>query len=117
MTTALLESRRWRAVPRNVSPNGIHDDDRARELGFEGGFVTGVTLYEHVAAKLLDQDPEWLSHGRVEMPPKPGVHPREDSSIRAMLAYVPFLDAAGVKWISGYGRNYIAGLPKPKGCV
>ena len=38
--------REWTARPRNLSPNGIHDDDRARELGFSGGFVTGVVLYE-----------------------------------------------------------------------
>lgn len=55
--------------------------------------------------------------GKLEMPPKPGVHPREDSSIRAMLAYIPSLDAAGVKWISGYGRNYIAGLPNIDGLI
>lgn len=55
--------------------------------------------------------------GELEMPPKPGVHPREDASIRAMLAYIPRLDAAGVKWISGYGRNYIAGLPNINGLI
>ena len=55
--------------------------------------------------------------GAVEMPPKPGLHPRPDSSIRAMLAYIPSIDAAGVKWISGYGRNYIAGLPNINGLI
>lgn len=55
--------------------------------------------------------------GELEMPPKPGVHPRADSSIRAMLAYIPSLDTAGVKWISGYGRNYIAGLPNIDGLI
>ena len=44
---------------------------------------------------------------KVEMPPKPGIHPRPDASIRAMLAYIPTMDVAGCKWISGYGRNYI----------
>ena len=55
--------------------------------------------------------------GKIEMPPKPGIHPKEDSSIRAMLAYIPSLDAAGVKWISGYGRNYIKGLPNINGLL
>ena len=55
--------------------------------------------------------------GKIEMPPKPGIHPRPDSSIRAMLAYIPSIDAAGVKWISGYGHNYIAGLPNIQGLV
>ncbi len=55
--------------------------------------------------------------GALEMPPKPGLHPRPDASIRAMLAYIPSMDAAGVKWISGYGRNYIAGLPNINGLI
>ncbi|MBU1181336.1 MAG: ornithine cyclodeaminase family protein [Proteobacteria bacterium] len=54
--------------------------------------------------------------GRVEMPPKPGIHTREDAFIHAMPAYIPSMNAAGVKWISGYPENqkkklpYISGL-------
>ncbi len=54
--------------------------------------------------------------GRVEMPPKPGIHPRPDSFIHAMPAYIPALNAAGMKWVSGYPENpkksvpYISGL-------
>ena len=49
--------------------------------------------------------------GRVEMPPKPGIHTRPDAFIHAMPAYIPSLEAAGVKWISGYPGNQEKGLP------
>jgi ornithine cyclodeaminase/alanine dehydrogenase-like protein (mu-crystallin family) len=49
--------------------------------------------------------------GRVEMPPKPGIHPRPDAFIHAMPAYIPSLRAAGIKWVSGYPDNRARGLP------
>jgi ornithine cyclodeaminase/alanine dehydrogenase len=50
--------------------------------------------------------------GRVEMPPKPGIHPGEgDNFIHAMPAYIPALKSAGVKWVSGFPENYQRGLP------
>ena len=67
MTTPSFEASEWIAQPRNLSPNGIHDDDRARELGFSGGFVTGVALYEHIAAELMNQGLPWLDEGRVSL--------------------------------------------------
>jgi ornithine cyclodeaminase/alanine dehydrogenase-like protein (mu-crystallin family) len=45
--------------------------------------------------------------GRVEMPPKRGVHPMPDSAINAMPGYVPSAKAAGIKWVTRY-------LPKPE---
>ena len=50
-------------------------------------------------------------HARVEMPPKPGIHPRPDAFIHAMPAYIPSLEAAGLKWVSGYPSNQSKGLP------
>lgn len=50
-------------------------------------------------------------HGRVEMPPKPGVHPLPDAFIHAMPAHIPALGATGLKWISGYPQNQAKGLP------
>lgn len=55
--------------------------------------------------------------GRVEMPPKPGIHTREDAFIHAMPAYIPSLEAAGVKWISGYPGNQAKGLPYINGLL
>ena len=49
--------------------------------------------------------------GRVEMPPKPGIHTRPDAFIHAMPAYIPKLESAGIKWVSGYPENQSKGLP------
>ncbi len=49
--------------------------------------------------------------GRVEMPPKPGIHTKKDAFIHAMPAYIPSLGAAGIKWISGYPENQNHNLP------
>jgi ornithine cyclodeaminase/alanine dehydrogenase len=51
-------------------------------------------------------------NGQVEMPPKPGIHPGEgDNFIHAMPAYIPALNSAGIKWVSGYPGNAAKGLP------
>ncbi len=55
--------------------------------------------------------------GRVEMPPKPGIHTRSDAFIHAMPAWIPSLKAAGVKWISGYPGNQARGLPYINGLL
>lgn len=49
--------------------------------------------------------------GRVEMPPKPGIHTQKDAFIHAMPAYIPAMNSAGIKWISGYPGNQKKGLP------
>src|SRR2546426_12004949 len=56
--------------------------------------------------------------GRVEMQPKPGIHPGppgSDNFIHAMPASVPALGAAGVKWVSGFPHNDTRGLPTISG--
>lgn len=55
--------------------------------------------------------------GRVEMPPKPGVHPRPDSFIHAMPAYIPSLKSAGMKWVSAFPENIRKGLPYISGLI
>jgi len=55
--------------------------------------------------------------GRTEMPPKPGIHPRPDSFIHALPAYIPSLKSAGVKWVSGYPENVGKGLPYISGLI
>lgn len=54
---------------------------------------------------------EEKGEGRVEMPPKPGIHTREDAFIHAMPAYIPRMQSAGIKWISGYPENQKKNLP------
>lgn len=56
-------------------------------------------------------------HGRVEMPPKPGIHPVEDAYIHAMPCWVPKHKAAGIKWVSGYPENQKRGLPYNAGFI
>jgi ornithine cyclodeaminase/alanine dehydrogenase-like protein (mu-crystallin family) len=56
-------------------------------------------------------------HGRVEMPPKPGIHTRPDAFIHAMPAYIPAMRSAGVKWVSGYPENRRLGLPYISGLL
>jgi len=55
--------------------------------------------------------------GQVEMPPKPGIHPRPDAFIHAMPAYIPAMGAAGIKWVSGYPGNQKRGLPYISGLL
>jgi ornithine cyclodeaminase/alanine dehydrogenase-like protein (mu-crystallin family) len=55
--------------------------------------------------------------GKTEMPPKPGIHPRSDSFLHAMPAYIPSTDAAGMKWVSGFPANQARGLPYISGLL
>jgi ornithine cyclodeaminase/alanine dehydrogenase-like protein (mu-crystallin family) len=55
--------------------------------------------------------------GRVENPPKPGIHSKVNSFIHAMPAYYRDLDIGGVKWVSGYPDNRRLGLPQILGVM
>jgi ornithine cyclodeaminase/alanine dehydrogenase len=55
--------------------------------------------------------------GRVEMPPKPGIHTRPDAFLHAMAASIPALNAAGLKWVGGYPENPGRGLPYVSGLL
>ncbi|OLD65929.1 MAG: hypothetical protein AUI47_01040 [Acidobacteria bacterium 13_1_40CM_2_68_5] len=58
--------------------------------------------------------------GRVEMPPKPGIHPGPsggDNFIHAMPAFIGALGAAGVKWVGGFPENLRRGLPYVTGLL
>jgi ornithine cyclodeaminase/alanine dehydrogenase len=73
----------------------------------EAAGVTIAEVIDAVQTAFLEK-----GNGRVEMPPKPGVHPGEgDNFIHAMPASIPGLDAVGIKWISGYPGNQARGLP------
>lgn len=58
-----------------------------------------------------------LAAGRVELPPKPGLHPRKDSFIHAMPAYLRDEDVVALKWIAGYPANKERGLPYITGLI
>ncbi|MEA2331471.1 MAG: hypothetical protein QOH58_1609 [Thermoleophilaceae bacterium] len=55
--------------------------------------------------------------GQIELPPKPGIHPRPNAFIHAMPAYLPDLDVAAMKWVSGYPSNQASGLPYISGLI
>jgi ornithine cyclodeaminase/alanine dehydrogenase len=69
----------------------------------------GLTMAEIIAA--LETAFREHGEGRVEMPPKPGVHPRPNSFLHAMPAWIPALHSVGLKWVSGYPENYRRGEP------
>jgi ornithine cyclodeaminase/alanine dehydrogenase-like protein (mu-crystallin family) len=68
--------------------------------------LTGMDVIE-----ILDAAFRAKRAGDVEMPPKIGVHPREDAFMHAMPAYLSDSDAVGLKWVAGYPDNQALGLP------
>lgn len=77
--------------------------------------AVGLPMSEIVEA--LDKMFQEKGEGRVEMPPKPGIHTRKDAFIHAMPAYIPSLESAGMKWVSGYPKNPEKGLPYISGLL
>ena len=65
--------------------------------------TVGLSMPEIIDA--LDSMFKEKGEGRVEMPPKPGIHTRKDAFIHAMPAYIPSLQSAGIKWVSSYPDN------------
>jgi ornithine cyclodeaminase/alanine dehydrogenase len=74
-----------------------------------------LSMREVISA--LDEMFREKGEGRVEMPPKPGIHPRPDAFIHAMPAYIPSMESAGLKWVSGYPQNQDKGLPYISGLL
>ncbi|MDH5437785.1 MAG: ornithine cyclodeaminase family protein [Candidatus Bathyarchaeota archaeon] len=70
---------------------------------------TDLTMAEII--NVVEEALREKGEGRVEMPPKPGIHPRTDAFIHAMPAFIPRMKAAGVKWVSGFPSNRKYGLP------
>ena len=79
--------------------------------------VTAVGLGIDEVFRLLEEVFREKAAGRVEMPPKPGVHPAKDAFLHAMPAFIPSLGAVGVKWVSGYPGNPQRGLPHISGLL
>jgi ornithine cyclodeaminase/alanine dehydrogenase len=71
--------------------------------------AVGLSMTEIIAA--LERMFHEKGKGRVEMPPKIGIHPMPDAFIHAMPAAIPAQKAAGIKWVGGYPENSKRGLP------
>jgi ornithine cyclodeaminase/alanine dehydrogenase len=78
--------------------------------------AAGITMREIV--KELEVAFREKGEGRVEIPPKPGIHPGGgDNFIHAMPAYIPALESAGMKWVSGFPENEKKALPYISGLL
>lgn len=79
--------------------------------------VAKVNLDMATVVNLLETAFREKGAGHVEMPPKPGIHTMPDTFIHAMPAYIPALQSAGIKWVSGYPDNHKLGLPYISGLL
>lgn len=57
------------------------------------------------------------NEGKLEIPPKPGIHTQEYAFIHAMPGYIPRTKTAGMKWVSGYPKNHEHDLPQIMGLL
>jgi alanine dehydrogenase len=79
--------------------------------------VAGLLPGTAVQLDLVEETYRALAAGRAELPPKPGIHPRPDSFIHAMPAYLADGDVAALKWVAGYPANKERGLPYISGLI
>src|SRR5512135_2021668 len=73
--------------------------------------VESVDLSMKEIIDLLEKAFLEKGNGRVEMPPKIGIHTMPDAFIHAMPAAIAGQNAAGMKWVGGYPDNGKRGLP------
>jgi ornithine cyclodeaminase/alanine dehydrogenase len=73
--------------------------------------VEKVGLDMPTILRLLEEAFREKGRGKVEMPPKPGIHTMPDAFIHAMPAFIPSMKSAGIKWVGGYPENHKRGLP------
>ncbi|MCQ2604049.1 MAG: ornithine cyclodeaminase family protein [Spirochaetia bacterium] len=76
-----------------------HEDILSMKIGFD--FVVKTV------EKVLTEH----SEGYYVNPKKPAIHPDPVSFLHAMPGYLPRLEAAGVKWVSGFSANAAKKLP------
>lgn len=91
--------------------------DKPQLLYLSRADVEAVALDMKTIIERLEEAFREKGEGRVEMPPKPGIHTQPDAFIHAMPAFIPSLRSAGIKWVSGYPANPRRGLPYISGLV
>ncbi len=78
--------------------------------------AVGISMAEVI--DILERAFREQGQGRTEIPPKPSIHPGgTDNFIHAMVASIPAIGSAGVKWVSGYPGNKRKDLPYITGLV
>jgi acyl dehydratase len=85
--TALPEYRVSAKITSDPVENKIHEDRPAREFGFRGGLVPGVTVYAwmtHPVVKALG--PAWLDHGTFSVRFAKPVYFNEPATVQASVA-------------------------------
>ena len=75
---------------------------------------TGISIDEVITT--VDDIFKKKGKGLCEMPPKPGVHPGENSFLHAMPAYIKD-HSVGIKWIGAFPDNGKKGLPVITGLI
>lgn len=83
------------------SENKIHDDTVARQYGFAGGLVPGVTVFGYMTRPVVDAlGPEWLERGRMDARFVKPFYEGEQVTVRATVreqgGFGPILDLAAV---------------------
>jgi len=83
------------------SENKIHDDTVARQFGFAGGLVPGVTVFAYMTRPVVDAlGPEWLERGRMDgrfvKPFYEGEQVTVRATVREQGEFGPILDLAAV---------------------
>jgi ornithine cyclodeaminase/alanine dehydrogenase-like protein (mu-crystallin family) len=66
---------------------------------------------------LVEETYRAMARGETELPAKIGVHPRADSFLHAMPAYLRTAGTVVVKWVSGFPENPRRGLPFISGVI
>ena len=79
--------------------------------------VEKINLELPVIINLLERAFIEKGQGKTEIPPKPGIHPQPNALLNAMLAYIPGMQAAGIKWVSAFPGNPSQGLPYVSGLM
>jgi len=95
-------------IPGLLGP-GMRAEIRILYLGEEDVAGLGLTMRDVI--ELVERGLREHGEKRVEMPPKPGIHPAEGVFVHAMPAFVPGLGAAGMKWVTGSSVARSRGLP------
>jgi ornithine cyclodeaminase/alanine dehydrogenase-like protein (mu-crystallin family) len=79
--------------------------------------VERVALEMPAIIGLLEAAFREKGEGRVEMPPKLGIHLPGDSFLHSMPAFIGGMGSAGVKWVGGAPDNAKRGLPYITGLI